>query len=174
MAAVAGAIAQAAALAAIQAGAAEAIVENGGDLYLHSNAEVLVGLFAGTPRFSASLAFRVAPGKLPLAICSSSGTMGHSLSFGKCDLATVVSRSAALADAAATRAGNLVTRASDIPRALEAVLSIPGVDGLLLIKDDKLGMAGNLPELIKNADCEVFAKITREKGSVMPGFVSGD
>jgi len=170
MAAVAGAIAQMAARVAIEAGAAEAIVENGGDLYLHSDKEVIVGLFAGTTRFSAALAFRVAPAMLPRAICSSSGTMGHSLSFGACDLATVVSRSAALADAAATRAGNLVKTAADIPGALNTIVSIPGVDGALLIKDDKLGMAGELPELVKNTDAETIKKITREKGSLFPGF----
>ena len=68
---------------------------------------------------------------MPLAICSSSGTMGHSLSLGRCDLATVFARDASLADAAATLAGNLVSREEDLEPAVNRVLAIEGIQGCL-------------------------------------------
>ena len=170
MAAVAGAMAQLAAEAALRAGAAEAIIENGGDIYLASPQAVVIALYAGP----GALSGRLAPGRLaleveaaemPLAVCSSSGRLGHSFSFGDCDLATVVARDAALADAAATLAGNLVRRESDIPSALERVAGLPGVSGLLLVKGGKVGMAGRLPRLVRHLDARYDLKITRDPGS---------
>jgi ApbE superfamily uncharacterized protein (UPF0280 family) len=85
--------------------------------------------------------------------------MGHSLSFGNCDLATVTSKDAALADAAATLACNLVKTSADIPRVLERIVNITGILGVLLIKDEQVGVAGDLPELIKHKDTQLFNKI---------------
>ena len=75
--------------------------------------------------------------------------MGHSTSLGRCDLATVVARDAALADAAATQAANLVTTADDVDRAIERIAAIEGVEGVLIVKDDRVGLAGRLPPLVK-------------------------
>jgi uncharacterized protein len=152
MAAVAGAVAQAAAEAALAEGAGEAIVENGGDTWIASPTEVTVGLHAGRHALSGRLALRITPDRLPLSVCSSSGRFGHSLSFGRCDLATVVARSGALADAAATLAANSVRTVEDVAPTLERVLAIPGVDGVLIVKDDRVGVAGNLPQLVPCAD----------------------
>jgi len=165
MAAVAGTIAQLAAEAALRAGAAEAIVENGGDLYLASSQEVLVALYAGRSPIGSTLAFAVPAEQLPLAICSSSSRMGHSLSLGDCDLATVVATDASLADAAATLAANLVRTPADIDSALNTILAIPGIAGVLLIKDDRIGLAGDLPPLVRNADAASQRKITRDRRS---------
>ncbi len=85
----------------------EAIVENGGDIWIASPSAVTVGLYAGEHPLSGRLALRIPPERLPVSVCSSSGRFGHSLSFGDCDLATVVARDGALADAAATLAGEL-------------------------------------------------------------------
>lgn len=161
MAAVAGAIAEAAARAAISAGADEAVVENGGDLFLSSPRAVTVGLYAGTSRLGGRLAFLVEPDRMPLSVCASSGLMGHSASLGRADLAVVVSRSGALADAAATLAGNLVRSKADLEAALESVGSIPGVMGVFLIKDDAVAMTGELPPLVKSVRAEVGRKVTR-------------
>jgi ApbE superfamily uncharacterized protein (UPF0280 family) len=109
MAAVAGAMAQLAAEAALEAGASEAIVDNGGDIYLRVVEPALIGLGTGTSELADHLGFSLRPNDTPVAICSSSGRMGHSTSLGKCNLATVVAADAALADAAATLAANLVT-----------------------------------------------------------------
>lgn len=144
MAAVAGAVAQFAA----EAGTGESIVENGGDIYCILSRPLMIGLHPGGKTLSGKLAFRVAPDDTPLALCSSSGRMGDSDSFGDCDLATVLARDGALADAAATRAANLVRQSSDIDAALETVHAIPGVDGVLIVKDERIGLVGTLPPLV--------------------------
>jgi ApbE superfamily uncharacterized protein (UPF0280 family) len=105
---------------------------------------------------------------MPLAICSSSSFMGHSLSFGECDLATVVAPDGALADAAATLACNLVRRHQDVSGVLERVSGLPGVQGILIIKTDRVGMAGELPELIRHSDPAFSGKITRDARSGSP------
>ena len=163
MAAVAGAVAQAAAEAALAAGADEAIVENGGDTWIASACEVSVGLHAGEHSLSGRLALRIPADRLPLSVCSSSGRFGHSLSFGDCDLATVVAESGALADAAATLAANSVRTVEDVEPTLERVMKIPGIAGVLIVKDGRVGVAGDLPPLVK-CDDPGFAGKTHHRG----------
>jgi ApbE superfamily uncharacterized protein (UPF0280 family) len=164
MAAVAGTMAQLAAEAARAAGAAEAVVENGGDICLYSPETVTVALYAGDNPLSGKLALKVTPDRMPLAICSSSSFMGHSLSFGACDLATVVAADGALADAAATLACNLVKSPGDVGGVIERIHALPGIGGVLIIKADRVGMAGDLPELIRHTDPAFPGKITRDAG----------
>jgi hypothetical protein len=152
MAAVAGAVAQMTVEAALAAGAGEAIVENGGDIFLVSTDAVFVGLYAGDHPLSGRLAFRVEPGIMPLSVCSSSSRFGHSLSLGDCDLATIVATDGSLADAAATMAGNLVKSAADVEPALAKVSAISGIRGALIIKEDRVGMTGDLPPLVRCED----------------------
>jgi ApbE superfamily uncharacterized protein (UPF0280 family) len=159
---VAGAVAQAAAEAALAAGADEAIVENGGDTWIASRSEVTVGLHAGENALSGRLALRIGADRLPLSVCSSSGRFGHSLSFGDCDLATVVAGNGALADAAATLAANCVRTADDVEPTLERVAAIAGIVGVLIVKDDRVGIAGDLPRLVKCDDLD-FALKTRHR-----------
>jgi hypothetical protein len=170
MAAVAGAFAEAAGRAALEAGVPEVIVENGGDIFIKTTASLTIGLYAGTSPLSGTLGFRIEPERTPLGICSSSGTMGHSISFGACDLATVFAGDAALADAAATLAANLVRTADDIEPTLARVAAIPGILGLLLIKGDRIGLCGDLPALVKLGDPHFRDKITRHprSGLVLP------
>ena len=96
MAGVAGAIAHTGVLAARRAGTEEAVVENGGDIFLSSDREIVVGLYSGRGKLMDALAFFVKPKHMPLAICSSSSRMGHSESFGACDLATVTAKELSL------------------------------------------------------------------------------
>jgi len=149
MAAVAGAMAQCAAEAALAAGAGEVIVDNGGDIYLRAAEPVIIALVTGTAKLGGQLAFSLQPQDTPISICSSSGTMGHSTSLGRCDLATIVARDAALADAAATCAANHVKNVDDVDRAIERIAAIEGVEGVLIVKDDRVGLAGHLPPLVK-------------------------
>jgi ApbE superfamily uncharacterized protein (UPF0280 family) len=148
MAAVAGTMAQLAAEAALRAGADEVIVDNGGDIYLCVAEPATVGLHTGTAGLGDRLAFLLQPHETPVAICSSSGRMGHSTSLGQCDLATVVAPDAALADAAATLAANLVKTVDDVDAALERVAAIEGIQGVLIVKNDRVGLAGRLPSLV--------------------------
>jgi len=149
MAAVAGAMAQCAAEAALEIGASEVIVDNGGDIYLRLAKPALIGLWTGAAELADRLGFSLQPHNTPISICSSSGQMGHSKSLGKCDLATVVAKDAALADAAATQAANLVTTVEDVDPTLEHIAGIKGVDGVMIVKNDRIGLAGKLPPLVK-------------------------
>lgn len=158
MAAVAGAVAQAAAEAALAAGAREAIVENGGDLWICSPVALTVGLYAGEHPLSGRLALRIEAERLPLSVCSSSGRFGHSLSFGDCDLATVVAAGGALADAAATLTANLVRTEADVEPALERAMAVAGIVGVLIVKGDRVGIAGDLPPLVQCDDPDLVRK----------------
>ena len=149
MAAVAGAMAQLAVEAALRAGAEEVIVDNGGDIYLQTVEPVIIGLYPGESGKIGRLAFSLQPSDTPLSICSSSGKMGHSLSLGQCDLATVVAGDAALADAAATLAANLVKAVGDVEPALNQIVSIDGVSGAMIVKNGHVGLAGKLPPLVR-------------------------
>jgi len=149
MAAVAGAMAQFAGQSALDAGAQEVIVDNGGDIYICAVEPVIIGLMTGTAELAEKLAFSLQAGDTPISICSSSGKMGHSMSLGVCDLATVVAKDAALADAAATEAANLVKDVDDIDPALEKISTIEGIDGVMIVKGVQVGMAGRLPPLVR-------------------------
>lgn len=142
MAGVAGAVAQAVGeeLAELSP---EIIVENGGDIWLRSSRPRRIRLFAGPSPLSDRFAL-VIPPTLGLGICTSSASVGPSLSFGRADAATVLSEDAALADAAASTLGNLAQSAADIERALELVRAIPGVRGALLVVGDRLGAWGEV------------------------------
>lgn len=142
MAAVAGAIAESVGRALLPL-SREIIVENGGDIFLAGRKERHVAVYAGQNPLSGLLAVVVRPGD-GLGVCTSSGTVGHSLSLGRADAALVIAKDCALADAAATYLGNLATDAGQIDRALELVCSIPGIDGALVIAGDKLGVKGQV------------------------------
>ena len=161
LAAVAGAMAEHAAMWAVGEGHRDVIVENGGDVFLHSVHAAYVSLYAGTSSLAHRVAFLVPEDRMPLAICSSSGVMGHSRSFGAADLVSVVAKSAAVADAAATAICNRVKTAGDIEPTLAVAMDLVGVDGVLIVVDGKIGMIGDLPELVRQDDSAADRKITK-------------
>lgn len=122
----------------------EIIVENGGDIYLKSLENRLIGIYAGKSPLTGKIALEIRGQDTPIGICTSSGTVGHSLSYGKADAVIVLSRSTALADAAATAIGNLIKSADDIPSGIEFARGIDGLNGLIIIKGDKMGLWGSV------------------------------
>lgn len=122
----------------------DVIVENGGDIWLKTSRVRQVAIYAGTSPFSCRIGLEIRPQGTPLGICTSSGTVGHSLSFGKADAAVVLAPSAILADAAATACGNLVKSAEDLEKAVDFALSIPGVSGAVAIVGDKMAVKGQV------------------------------
>jgi ApbE superfamily uncharacterized protein (UPF0280 family) len=146
MAAVAGAIAESVGRYLL-AYSDEVIVENGGDTFFKISDPVTVGIYAGKSPLSLRVGLRVASSAHPVSLCTSSGTVGHSLSFGKADAVCVMSDSCALADAVATAVGNRVQTSRDIQPAVEFGKSIPGVMGLAVIIGKDMGLWGDL-ELI--------------------------
>lgn len=149
MASVAGAIAERAVLDMRAAGAEQAIVDNGGDVALLLKQDANVGLYAGDR--IRGLGFTVPPRDGAFGICTSSATIGPSISFGITDAATVTAANVALADACATRLGNLVTAGTEenMKAALDDVTSIEGVEGALVVVEDLLAMKGKLPPLVR-------------------------
>ncbi|MHC1635544.1 MAG: UPF0280 family protein [Candidatus Methanospirareceae archaeon] len=152
MAAVAGAIAEFAVEAMRDAGAKYAIVDNGGDIALITDRNVLVGIYSGNSPFSNKIALKINPSQELIGICTSSGTVGHSISFGNANAATVIANSASLADAAATALCNAITDKSSIERAFDIVKHVDGVEGAIVIHKDILATWGKIPELVKIND----------------------
>ncbi len=116
MAAVAGAVAQYVA-ERLARESATVLVENGGDLFLRSVQERVVGILAD-PGNDSSLGLVLPPQAFPVALCSSSATIGHSVSLGKGELVVVRSSGGAFADAAATALCNLL----HVPKDLDKVV----------------------------------------------------
>ncbi len=163
MATVAGTIAEFICKKIVSEGAEVAVVENGGDIFAITSMPISVGLFVGKNIMSGKLAFKLDKDNTPIAICSSSSEMGHSKSFGECDLATVFSKKGNVADAAATALANKVKEESDINPALKWVSDLKDVDGALVIKNDKIGMIGKIPPLVKSEDEKIKEKVTKDK-----------
>ena len=122
----------------------EIIVENGGDIYLRSSGKRIVGIYAGNSPLSGKIGLEINGEETPLGICTSSGTVGHSLSYGKADAVIVLSKSATLADAAATAIGNLINQPADINKGIEFVKGMKGISGAVIIKDDNIGFWGKV------------------------------
>jgi hypothetical protein len=120
-------------------------VENGGDCYLDVQEDIKMGVYAGSESpFTDRMALRFPADRFPLAVCTSSGTIGHSLSFGRADMVTVIAKDCALADAAATALANLVDRPFAIKKALDRAARISGVEGCLVLMGDKMGAWGDI------------------------------
>jgi len=151
MAAVAGIIAAYVGRALIVNGCREVIVENGGDLFVQRLVDTTIAIFSGTSPLSLKVGLLLKKDLMPIGVCTSSGSVGHSLSFGTADSVTVVAPSAALADAAATRLGNEAGETggdSPIRRVLEISRTIKGVLGTVVIRGNKIGAVGDI-ELVK-------------------------
>ncbi len=126
----------------------DVIIENGGDIFISTHKDLTVGVFAGASPFSGKIGLSLRPRGNAVSVCTSSGRVGPSLSFGVADAVTVVSEAAALADAVATAAGNMIKMADDIQTAIDFAVSVKGVRGVLVILGSQLGVRGDL-ELVK-------------------------
>ncbi len=122
----------------------EIIVENGGDIFLKTSKKRVVGIYAGQSSFTGKIALEIKPQETPLGICTSAGTVGHSLSLGCADAVVALSPSTPLADAMATAIGNTIKSIDDIPQAIEKAKDIPWLYGIIIIKDDKIGIWGKV------------------------------
>jgi ApbE superfamily uncharacterized protein (UPF0280 family) len=125
----------------------QVIVENGGDIFIKSSKERVVGIYAGSSPFNMRIGLKIKGEKTPLGICTSSGTVGHSLSFGEADAVVVISKSTPLADAAATYIGNHIKRKEDIFYGIKLAQRIKGIKGIIIIKDDNIGVWGKIINL---------------------------
>jgi uncharacterized protein len=153
MAAVAGTISEFSMNFLVKSGAKYAIIENGGDIAIKSNKDVVMGLYAGTSSLSGQIGFKIKYEKTPMGICTSSGTVGHSISLGNADSVTVFADRASIADALATSIANeakgdlerdavqnCLARAEDFKTYFRGVIVVVG---------ESAGTVGNIPKLIK-------------------------
>lgn len=152
MAAVAGAVAEYVGRELVRLGCREIMVENGGDIFLQRTQDCKVAIFAGESPLSYKVGINIVSTQMPMGICTSSGTVGHSLSMGAADSVTVLSKSTPLADAVATRLGDEVGRVGDNREGIQKVLDIAGkivgIIGVVVICGDIIGASGDV-ELIK-------------------------
>ncbi|MCT4563875.1 MAG: UPF0280 family protein [Maledivibacter sp.] len=126
----------------------EIMIENGGDIFIKTNKERKILIYAGNSPFSQKLALSISPEDTPLGICTSAGTIGHSLSFGNADAVVVLSKDTLLADATATAIGNIIKKPSDIEKGIQYGKAIKGIEGILIIIKDKMGAWGKV-ELVR-------------------------
>lgn len=162
MSAVAGTIAGAAVEKMKECGASFALVDNGGDMAIFNQTDkpTVVGIYAGSGSVQ-NLGFSVDPSDEIIGICTSSGTVGPSISFGKADAAIIFSKNLPLADSAATALGNALKEqgAENIENALSGVSNVDGIDGAVLIQGENIGFVGKVPQLVKaNVDYDIITK----------------
>lgn len=123
----------------------EVIIENGGDIFIKTKRERLLGVYAGDASpFTGKMNLRIKPSEKGIGVCTSSGTVSHSLSFGKADAALIISENTALADAVATATGNIVKNKDFIEKGIEFAKSVNGIKGVLIIVGDKMGSWGEI------------------------------
>jgi len=128
----------------------QVIVENGGDVFIKTNSSVTVGIYAGSSPLSLRIGIRLKSRSKPEAVCTSSGTIGHSLSLGNANAVCVVADSCSIADAAATSIGNLIDSPADIESAIEAGRRLKELSGIVIIVGEKIGVWGNLEVVALN------------------------
>jgi ApbE superfamily uncharacterized protein (UPF0280 family) len=145
MATVAGAVASAGIDAMIGAGARFGVIDNGGDIALVSDREVRVGVHAGAAPLSDKIAFVVPPHKEPFGICTSSATVGPSISFGIADAVTIFAPDPLLADAWATAVCNQV-RPDD--RSVFEQVDPKKIEGIFTIMGETVIRWGHVPPVV--------------------------
>lgn len=149
MASVAGAVASHALERIYWKGCRFAILDNGGDIALCTDRDVLIGIHQHDERFD-NLAFRIPPSDKMRGVCSSSGQVGYSVSFGVSDITTVFADDPVLADACATAAGNMVKdeEAETIAEAAGSIDGMPGAEGCVVICGGRMASYGKVPEMV--------------------------
>ncbi len=126
----------------------EYIIENGGDIFLKTNHDRIMLIYAKNSPYNEKIGLNLKSRNIPYGICTSSGTVGHSLSFGKADAVCIIGNSSLFADGLATYVCNIVKKKADIPIAIEKGRQYPGISGILIILGDHLGAWGDI-DIIK-------------------------
>lgn len=159
MACVAGSISQLSLDYLIEHDSKYSIVENGGDIAMINDEKVLCGIFSNNPILGNDIAFEIKARKRPLGICTSSGKIGHSISFGEADSVTVLSESSSISDGLATRIANDVAGENGEEKVYNALESAENFkeffDGVLIISDENVGTVGKLPKIVETSEFNV-------------------
>jgi len=153
MAAVAGTIAQFSMNYLLNKDSEYVIVDNGGDISLKTDKNVVIGLYAGSSSLSGKIGFKIKSQKTPMGICTSSGTVGHSISFGRADSVTIFADEASIADALATSIANEAQAEQDHD-AVQNCLDFADnyreyMRGAMVIVGESAGTIGKIPKFIQ-------------------------
>jgi ApbE superfamily uncharacterized protein (UPF0280 family) len=122
----------------------EVVVENGGDIFMKLTDPATISLFAGSSPLSDKIALMIKPEETPLSVCCSSGTVGHSLSFGMADACMIACHSGAQADAYATAFCNEVKNSDQVQQVTEMALQKTDIISVVIIAGDKAGLGGSI------------------------------
>jgi len=147
MSAVAGTIAYYAVKEMIEKGATYAIVDNGGDIAFISDRTVHIGIYTGNDQ-TGQLAFEIKSTNKILGVCTSSGKIGHSFSYGNTDASIIFSEDLSLADAAATALGNQVKNVDDVEKSFTILNDKKRITAALVFFKDKIGLWGDMPSIV--------------------------
>ena len=139
MSAVAGAVAK---KVAEFLGTNEVIVENGGDIYARAASDMDISVFAGQSPLSEKIGLHIPAADFPLGICTSSGTVGPSLSLGRADAVMIVCKDVMLADSYATAMANRIKTVNDLQPVIDRISDIPEILGAIAVKDDRMAITG--------------------------------
>ncbi len=120
----------------------ELLIENGGDIYAQLKSELVLSVFAGESPLSERIGLVIPADHEKLGICTSAGTVGPSLSYGKADAVVVICEDVLLADAFATAFGNKVKSPADIEKVINQSEKYAEILSLLIICEDKIGIKG--------------------------------
>jgi len=123
-------------------GCRDIVVENGGDIYANVSHDLDISVFAGQSPLSERVGIHIPAGTFPLGICTSSGTVGPSLSLGKADAMMIVCRDVLLADSYATAMANRIQTVDDLQTVIDLCQSVPEILGALAVKDDRMAICG--------------------------------
>jgi len=144
MAAVAGAIAEFIGRDLLKKGHKEVIIENGGDIFIKTCQSRKIKIYAGKSKLSNKLSIKIKSKNTPCGVCASSGTVGHSLSFGSADVAVILAKNALIADAVATATANRIVKQEDLSKALDFASSLKGVNGAVVILGKNIACWGTI------------------------------
>jgi ApbE superfamily uncharacterized protein (UPF0280 family) len=120
----------------------EIIIENGGDIFVLVKEELKISVFAGTSPLSGKIGISIEPDFTPLGVCTSSATVGPSLSLGKSDATMIVCKNTALADGYATFYGNMIKSSDDINLVIEKIKNNPDIISAMVVMGEKFGICG--------------------------------
>lgn len=123
----------------------ELVIENGGDIFLKLEKDLVLSVYAGKSALSGKVGINVPADDCPMGVCTSSGTVGPSLSFGKADAVMVACKSTLLADAYATALANKVVVASHIEGQLKFVENETDILSVIIICEGSIGIRGQYP-----------------------------
>lgn len=159
MACVAGTISELSLNHLIEKGSYHSIVENGGDIALINNRKVLCGIYSNNEILGNEIAFEIKKRKTPLGICTSSGKIGHSISFGASDSVTVISDSPSIADGLATRIANEVNGHDGEEKVTNAVNVADDFgeffSGVLIVSGSHVATSGRLPKIVETTKFDI-------------------